>query len=75
MKLPELPLKEPLIYNEKRTIRRLTFKGWLLNVLEAFDLEKGGIYTLKLFFTNPGKLVRKYLGSERYKVVAPFKFS
>lgn len=42
-------------------------------MLEAWNLQKGLIYTLKWLFINPGKLIRAYIGTERYKITSPFK--
>ncbi len=58
---------------EHRTIKRITLRNYLVNALESFNLERGGIYTLKMFFINPGKMGREYVGTHRYKITAPFK--
>ncbi|MTI19393.1 DUF3667 domain-containing protein, partial [Fulvivirga sp. RKSG066] len=49
------------------------FKGAINYLLDAWNMQKGGLYTLKWLFLNPGKLIRAYLGTERYIITSPFK--
>ncbi len=65
--------KGELQYTEERTIRRLSVKNFFASILEAFNLERGAIYTLKRLFTAPGHMVLDYIGAGRYKYVGPFK--
>lgn len=73
MQKQDLPVEEPIIYEEKKVIRRLSFKRGIADFLDAWNVERGLIYTIKWLFINPGKLARGYLGSERYKLTSPFR--
>ncbi|WP_421764510.1 DUF3667 domain-containing protein [Ekhidna sp.] len=66
-------MKYPIEVNEKRTINRITLKQSFLDLLNAFNVERGLIYTLKLLFVHPGKIVRLYLAEGRYKIVNAFR--
>ncbi|MFW5762393.1 MAG: hypothetical protein ACOCXH_15575 [Cyclobacteriaceae bacterium] len=52
---------------ETRIIRRVTLKGFVTSVLDAFNIERGGIYTLKRLFSNPGNMSFHYLGEGRFR--------
>ncbi len=58
---------------ETRIIRRVTLKGFVTSVLDAFNIERGGIYTLKRLFSNPGNMSLHYLGEGRFRYTAPFR--
>ncbi|MFT6996624.1 MAG: hypothetical protein ACJAQ4_000365 [Cryomorphaceae bacterium] len=45
----------------------------LRSAVEAFDLDRGGIYTMKQLFVNPGAAVQVYLGANRFHYVPPFR--
>ncbi|SNT05603.1 Protein of unknown function [Ekhidna lutea] len=66
-------MKYPIESEEKRTINRITFRQSFNDFLNAFNVERGLIYTLRNLFTNPGELIRNYLGEGRHKVVNPFR--
>ena len=66
-------MKYPIESEEKRTINRITLRQSFNDFLNAFNVERGLIYTLRNLFTNPGELIRNYLGEGRYKVVNPFR--
>jgi len=59
--------------NEHRTIRRVTAFGFVADALQAFNVERGVVYTIKLLFSNPGGLAESYLTDKRYKVIPPFR--
>ncbi|MCZ4409709.1 DUF3667 domain-containing protein [Cryomorphaceae bacterium 1068] len=65
--------EEPLDITEVRTVKRITMKQILHSAVEAFNIERGGIYTIKQLFTNPGATVLDYLGANRYHYVPPFR--
>ncbi len=65
--------KFPIEVEEIREINRITFKQSVLDLLNAFNVERGLLYTLKLLFVNPGKIVNLYLFEGRYKVVNAFR--
>lgn len=71
---PELPDKDtPWEVEQYRTIHRITTRRWLANIAEAFDLERGVLYTLKELFRSPARLTLDYLGRGRFKYVPPFR--
>lgn len=63
----------PIEVEETRQINRITFKQSFLDLLNAFNIERGLIYTLKLLFLSPGKIVDQYLNEGRYKIVNAFR--
>ena len=65
--------KYPFEITEKRTIKRITLRQSLTDFLDAFNIERGLIYTVKLLMLSPGRLVREYLGVKRYAIVNPFR--
>lgn len=58
---------------EKHVIKRVTIGNFISNILDAFNMTRGGIYTLKKILINPGQVVRDYLGASRPRLMAPFK--
>jgi hypothetical protein len=58
---------------ETHVIKRLKLSNLIGNIMQAFNLEKGWIYTLKQLAINPGKMARHYTGEGRLKYTAPFK--
>lgn len=67
------PIADEVEIVEKRVVKRLTFRNYLASIFEAFNLERGGIYTLKRLFINPGKMVRAYISTGRYSFTPPFR--
>jgi hypothetical protein len=65
--------EEPLDVTEIRTVKRITMAQVLRSAVDAFDLDRGGIYTMKQLFIDPGKAVRDYLGANRFHYVPPFR--
>ena len=63
----------PIEITEKRTVKRITVKQSLTDFLDAFNVERGLVYTLKLLFRRPGSLIRYYLTDGRYKIVNAFR--
>jgi len=63
----------PIEITEKRTVKRITLKQSFTDFLDAFNVERGLIYTVKLLFTKPGILVRYYLKEGRYRIVNAFR--
>lgn len=66
-------MKYPIEVNETRKINRITIKQSFLDLLNAFNVERGLIYTLKLLFIRPGRIVRLYLAEGRYRIVNAFR--
>lgn len=64
---------EPLDVTEVRRVKRITLRNILVSVAEAFNLERGGIFTVKALFKNPGKAAAEYLGAKRYHYTPPFR--
>lgn len=72
--MPTLPKKDhPIIITESRKVHRITMKRWFSSLLEAFEIDRGGLYTLKRLFVNPGKLFLDYLGAQRFHFIPPFR--
>ena len=68
----ELEKSTNLIVEERRW-NRITLKYIFSSLLDAFNLERGGIYTLKRLFINPGQMAKDYLGAERFHFTPPFR--
>ncbi|MEO9872047.1 hypothetical protein [Ekhidna sp.] len=66
-------MKYPIEVEEKRKINRITLKQSVLDLLNAFNIERGLIYTLKLLFVNPDKIVIFYLGEGRFRIFNVFR--
>ncbi|WP_420316294.1 DUF3667 domain-containing protein [Ekhidna sp.] len=66
-------MKYPIEVEEKRIIKRITIKQAVADFLNAFNVERGLVYTIKLLFLNPGKLIRNYLEEGRFKIVNAFR--
>jgi hypothetical protein len=39
--------KLPCVVEDKRTVRRISIKNIFHSIFEAFNIERGGIYTVK----------------------------
>lgn len=72
---PELdPIQlENLEVRETRTLRRITVRGMLNEFVDAFNIDRGGIFTLKQLFRNPGSLVRDYISTGRLRYTPPMR--
>lgn len=58
---------------EARLIKRITFRNFISSVFDAFNISRGGVYSIKMLLKNPGQLARDYLGASRYRITEPFK--
>jgi len=56
---------------DKRIVKRITVSNFLSNVLEAFNISRGGVYTVKRLLINPGQLAREYIGVSRHRITPP----
>lgn len=65
---------EDIEITETKTIKRLTFRGLLTDVADAFNLDKGLLYTLKGMTIRPAQTIQEYLDDKRYIVTNPIKF-
>ncbi|MEM6643704.1 MAG: DUF3667 domain-containing protein [Bacteroidota bacterium] len=65
--------KYPIQITENRKVKRITVWQSVADFLDAFNVERGLIYTIKLLFTRPGRLIRFYLEEGRYRVVNAFR--
>ena len=63
----------PIEITEKRTVKRITVKQSMTDFLDAFNVERGLVYTVKLLFKQPGSLIRFYLTEGRFKIVNAFR--
>lgn len=72
--MPELPSKDhPIEVQETRQVHRLTMRRWFQGMLEAFEVDRGAIFTLRRLFVNPGAMFLDYLGSRRFHYVPSFR--
>lgn len=58
---------------EKRLIKRITFRNFIASIFDAFNIDRGAIFTLKELFRRPGLMTLSYLGLNRYNYVPPFR--
>lgn len=63
----------PYKKNKELEIKKITFAHLFKDVFEAFELERGIIYTTKGLLFSPGKTVKQYLGEKRYDITNPFR--
>ena len=57
-----------------RDIKRLTFRNLMSEIGEAFNLNRGLIYTIKNLTIRPAQTIKAYLDTERDLVMSPFKY-
>ncbi|MFZ6050449.1 DUF3667 domain-containing protein [Halocola ammonii] len=65
--------KDEIEIVEKRKIKRITFGNFVASIFDAFNLERGLIFTIKRLFKNPGKAVSDYLSTGRFNYTPPFR--
>lgn len=58
---------------ETRVVKRITIGRIFSSIFEAFNLERGGFFTVKALLTNPGKAIKEYLGENRFHYTPPFR--
>ncbi len=63
----------PIEVTEKRTVKRVTVRQSFADFLDAFNVERGLVFTVKLLLVKPGKLIRFYLNEGRFKIVNAFR--
>lgn len=63
----------PVVVKEEREIKRITFAKFFEDLFSAFNVERGLVYTVKMLFWKPGKLVNLYLYDGRYRVFNSFR--
>lgn len=61
-------------FTDTKLIKRLTFRGLLGDIADAFNLDKGLLYTLKGMTIRPAQTIQEYLDDKRYVVTNPIKF-
>jgi len=72
--MEEFPTEEePLDITETRKVRRITVLQVLSSMVVAFNVDRGGIFTIKQLFIHPGKAIRDYIGANRYHYTPPFR--
>lgn len=72
--MDEFPFNEDEIeITETRSIRRLKVSHVFESILMAFNLERGGLYTVKQLFVNPGELAEEYVAKGRLRFMGPFR--
>lgn len=65
--------KESIEVIETRQVKRLEVKNLFQSILLAFNLERGGIYTVKQLILDPGKMVQDYIGVGRLRFSPPMR--
>lgn len=48
-------------------------KQVVFSAVDAFNMDRGGVYTIKQLCKNPGETIRDYLGANRYHYTPPFR--
>lgn len=59
---------------QKVILKRYTLKHLFGLIFESFNVERGLLYTIKLLFTNPGKLINDYLEGRTRDFYNPLKY-
>ena len=59
---------------QKTITKRFTTRSFFLKFLSAFNFERGFFYTMKLLFTNPGKVVNGYLSGKTKSYYNPLNY-
>jgi hypothetical protein len=65
--------EEPLDITETRKVKRITIKHVFQSAFDAFNVDRGGVFTIKNLFYDPGATIRDYLGANRYRYTPPFR--
>ena len=65
--------EEPLDITETRQVKRITTMQVIRSAFDAFNVDRGGVFTIKRLFTNPGKAIKNCLGANRYHYTPPFR--
>lgn len=66
--------KKEVVVTKETVIKRLTLNNLPFEIAKVFDVNKGFFYTLLGLFTNPAKIIRSFLGTERGRVANPLKY-
>lgn len=65
--------EEPLDITESRSVKRITLAQVFRSAFDAFNVDRGGVFTVKNLFYDPGVAIRDYLGANRYHYTPPFR--
>lgn len=63
----------PIKFPNEGEIKRITIQKLVTDVISAFNIERGLIYTIKLLLSKPGLLVHKYLHEGRFQLFNVFR--
>jgi hypothetical protein len=66
--------QEEIIVERTKKIRRLSFKNLAYELAEAFNIDKGLVYTFKGLCIRPTATIRDYLDDKRDLVTNPIKY-
>lgn len=66
-------ISETVEVTETRRINRISVAQIFRSFLDAFNLDRGVLFTMKQLFMNPGKAIVSFLGTGRYHFVPPFR--
>lgn len=66
-------ITEAVEITETRRIERISLAQIFRSFLDAFNLDRGVVFTLKQLFVNPGRAIVSFLGTGRYHFVPPFR--
>jgi hypothetical protein len=73
--LPQLQVWTKVVEVQRtKVIKRLTFKNMAYEIADAFNLDKGLVYTLKGLTIRPAQTIREYLDTGRDLVTNPMKY-
>lgn len=59
----------------RKKLHRITMRYLFVSILDALDVEKGFLFSLKSFFLNPKSAFEGYLNDDRYRHSNPFKLA
>ena len=59
---------------QKIYTKRFTLKNFFFVFLDAFNIEKGFLYTLRMLFTQPGKVINDYISGKTKSYFNPLKY-
>ncbi len=59
---------------QKRYTRRFTIKSFFAVIMDAFNIERGFLYTAKMLFVDPGKVINEYLNGRTKRYYNPLKY-
>ncbi|MFC2086326.1 DUF3667 domain-containing protein [Bacteroidota bacterium] len=59
---------------QKTYTEKFTLKSFFAIILQTFDIDRGFLYTLKMLFKDPGKIIHEYLNGRTKGYFNPLKY-